>query len=107
MRTPTGGLSPRTSKDTYEFVPTIIALRPNSGSTAGGTSVTVTGTGFGLGTKATVFKFGSTAAASVNCVSSTECTLVSPAHAAGKVTVRATVNKVGSASTNADRFTYE
>ena len=107
VTTPRGGVSLPTSKDTYKFAPTITALGPNTGPNAGGTSVTVTGTGFGLGTKATVFKFGTTRASSVNCVSSTECTLVSPAHAAGKVVVKATVNKVSSLKGAGDLFTYE
>jgi hypothetical protein len=107
VKTPTGGASRRTSKDTYTFAPTITALSPNTGSTAGGTSVTVTGAGFGLGTKATVFKFGTSPATSVNCASSTECTLLTPAHAAGVVTVKATVNKATSQVTKADHFTDE
>ncbi len=107
VRTPMGGLSLRTSHDLYEFKPPITALSPNTGSSAGGTSVTVTGTGFGLGSTATVFKFGSTPATSVNCASSTECTLLTPAHTAGTVTVKATVNKVTSQVTKADHFTYE
>ncbi len=107
VRTPTGGLSLRTANDAYEFKPTVTALSPNTGPSAGGTGVTVTGAGFGLGSEATVFKFGSTPATSVNCVSSMECTLVSPAHAAGKVSVKATVNKVNSATTKAAHFTYE
>ena len=99
-----GGFSPIALADRYTVAPAITALSPNAGPAAGGTSVNVKGTGFGL---ATVFKFGSTLATSVNCVSSTECTLVSPAHAAGKVVVKATVNKVTSESSPGDRFTYE
>jgi hypothetical protein len=107
VRTPTGGPSLRTSKDTYEFVPTITAISPNRGPAAGGTSVTVTGTGFALGTGVTVFEFGTSLATSVNCTSSTECTLVSPAHAAGKVPVKATVNKISSEKSSGSQFTYE
>jgi hypothetical protein len=55
---------------------------------------------------ATKFKFGSALGTSVNCVSSTECTVVSPARAAGKVDVKATVNKVSSPKTAADQYTY-
>jgi hypothetical protein len=69
--------------------------------------VTVTGTGFALGTVATLFKFGATSATSANCTSTTHCTAVSPAPASGKVDVKATVNKVTSPNhTPVDQFTY-
>jgi IPT/TIG domain len=101
-----GGTSAISSNDHYKFSPTISSLSPNSGPAAGGTSVTVQGTGFALGKTATAFKFGTTKAASVNCTSSTQCTVVSPAHATGKVEVKATVNKVSSLKTSAATFTY-
>jgi hypothetical protein len=100
------GTSPVSSKDKFRFTPTVTGVSPNSGSTAGGTTVTVTGTGFLLGTTATIFKFGATAGTSVNCTSTTECTVVAPAHAAGKVAVKATVDKVSSPNAAADQFTY-
>ena len=81
------------------------SVTPSSGSTDGGTSVTVTGTGFALGS-ATTFKFGKTKAASASCVSSTSCTVVSPAHEAGTVDVIATVSKVKSPTGAGDLFTY-
>jgi hypothetical protein len=69
--------------------------------------VTVTGTGFALGKTATVIKFGAKKGASVNCTSSTTCTVVAPAHEVGTVDVKATVNKVSSAkNAPADQFTY-
>jgi alpha-tubulin suppressor-like RCC1 family protein len=102
----TWGTSAISKVDRFKFLPTVTGLSPNTGSTAGGTSVTVTGAGFALGTTATKFKFGKTKATSVNCTSSTECSVVAPAHAAGTVDVRATVNKVTSAKTPADQFTY-
>ena len=101
-----GGTSAITSKDKFRFVPSVTELSPNTGSKAGGTSVTVTGPGSPSGTTATVFKFGSTKATSVNCTSTTQCTVVAPAHAVGKVDVKATVNKVSSAKAPADQFTY-
>jgi hypothetical protein len=102
-----GGTSAITSKDRFSYLPTVAGISPNSASTAGGTSVTVTGTGFGLGKAATVFKFGTVKATSVDCTSTTECTMVSPAHAAGIVDVKATVSKVTSATSRpADEFTY-
>jgi alpha-tubulin suppressor-like RCC1 family protein len=99
------GTSALTTKDRFKFTPIIESLTPSSGPTAGGTSVTVTGTGFALGS-ATTFKFGRTKAASVSCTSSASCTVVSPAHEAGTVDVIATVSKVKSPTGAGDRFTY-
>jgi hypothetical protein len=105
--TTSGGTSAITSKDRFSYLPTVAGVSPNSGSMAGGTTVTVTGTGFALGKTATVFKFGAAKAASVDCTSTTECTVVSPAHTAGVVDVKATVSKATSATTRpADEFTY-
>jgi hypothetical protein len=46
--TTSGGTSPLSAADVYAYapVPTITKVAPNHGSTSGGTSVTVTGTGF-------------------------------------------------------------
>ena len=101
-----GGTSAISTKDHFKFVPTVTGLSPNTGSTAGGTSVTITGAGFAPGKTATVFKFGTTKGTSVNCTSTTECIVVAPAHAVGKVDVKATVNKVSSPKEPADQFTY-
>lgn len=105
--TTSGGTSAISSKDHFKFLPTVTGLSPNTGSKAGGTRVTVSGTGFAPGSTATVFKFGTTKGTSVNCTSTTECTVVAPAHAVGKVDVKATVNKASSAkNAPADQFTY-
>jgi hypothetical protein len=101
-----GGTSPVSAAEHYKFYPTITGLNPTGGSKAGGTTVTVTGTGFALGSGATLIKFGTKKATSVNCTSTTTCTVVSPPHEVGKVDVRATVNKVISPKTAADQFTY-
>lgn len=93
--------------DHYKFVPSVTSLSPNAGPKAGGTTVTVTGSGFALGTTATVFKFGSAKATGVNCSSATSCTLTAPAHEAGTVEVRATVNKLTSGKeAPGNQFTY-
>jgi IPT/TIG domain len=102
-----GGTSAISTADRFKFVPTVTGLSPKTGSKAGGTSVTVTGTGFALGTTATIFKFGTALAKSVNCTSTTTCTVVAPAHAVGTVDVKATVNKVSSVTNRpGDQFTY-
>ncbi len=101
-----GGPSAATSKDHFAYAPAIESVSPNGGSTLGGTSVTVTGSGFALGSVATTFKFGKVKAGSVNCTSSTSCTMTAPAQPAGTVDVVATVNKVNSPLSAADHFTY-
>jgi hypothetical protein len=99
--------------DTFKYVePTITNMSPSAGPTSGGTTVIVTGTGFGLGTTKTTFDFRKTPAASVDCLSITMCEVVAPAHSAGAVTVTATVHaphiaKDRTTATPADRYTYE
>jgi hypothetical protein len=93
--------------DHFKYVPTVASVSPNGGSPAGGTAVTVTGSGFAVGANATIFKFGTAKATAVNCASSTSCTLTTPPHAAGTVDVKATVNKVASLKeVPGDQFTY-
>ena len=64
--------------------PVIASVSPATGTSAGGTSVTLTGSGFVTGATVT---FGGTAATSVSVVSATSITAVTPAHAAGSVAV--------------------
>ena len=102
------GTSLTSSADHFKFgPPTVTSVSPNSGNIGGNNSVTVTGTGFGLGSEATLIKFGSTEATTVNCTSSTSCTVVVPSHGAGTVEVKATVS--GQSSTKAvpgDDYAY-
>ncbi|WP_244553551.1 IPT/TIG domain-containing protein [Nitrobacter vulgaris] len=63
--------------------PTVSSVAPNSGS-IGGTSVTITGTGF---TGATAVTFGGTAATGITVVNDTTITASTPPHAAGAVAV--------------------
>lgn len=100
------GTSGVSTADRFKFAPTITGLSPNTASQAGGTSVTVSGTGFALGETATIIRFGSTRATSVNCTSAITCTVVSPAHAVGTVDLSATVNKVINTQVPAGRFTF-
>ena len=82
--------------------PSVTAINPTSGSTAGGTSVTLTGANFVSG--ATV-KFGGVAATNVNVSSSTTITATTPAHAAGVVDVVVT-NPDAQLGTLTAGFTY-
>lgn len=72
---------------TYDPAPSLTAISPASGTTAGGTVVTLTGSGFRTG--ATV-RFGSTAATAVTVSSPTELQATTPARPLGVVTVRVT-----------------
>jgi hypothetical protein len=105
--TSAGGTSATVSGDHFRFgPPTVTEVSPNSGSAAGATSVTVTGTGFVPGTAGVSFNFGGPPGTSVNCSSFTQCTVVSPAHRAGVVAVRATVSRATSPTAPGDQFSY-
>lgn len=58
--------------------PTITSIVPNTGSAAGGTPSTITGTGFIIG--ATTLAINGQAMTSVSCSSSTSCTATTPAY---------------------------
>lgn len=81
--------------------PTISGFQPTTGTTAGGTAVTITGTNFQSG--ATV-KFGSVSASSVNVQSPTSIIATAPAQAAGAATI--TVTNPDNQSVTANGFTY-
>ena len=101
------GTSPVVTADRYKFVPTVSSVSPSSGPVAGGTPVTVTGTGFNVGTGTTIVKFGGAKALSVNCASSTTCVAVTPKHAAATVYVLVTVNAATSVKVaSGDQFTW-
>lgn len=101
-----GGSSAPTSKAGFKVLPSITELLPATGGTAGGTSVTVIGSGFSTVSGADGFQFGKTKAKITSCASRTECTVSAPAHVAGTVDVQVTVAKAKSAKTSADQFTY-
>ncbi len=84
--------------------PTVTGVSPSSGSTVGGTSVTLTGTNF---TGATMVDFGGVAATSFTVNSATSITAVSPAGSAGVVADVFVTNPSASSTTSlADQFTY-
>jgi IPT/TIG domain/Nidogen-like/Carboxypeptidase regulatory-like domain len=102
-----GGTSALINKDRFKFTPTVTNVSPNAGPAAGGTSTIINGSGFALGTSATKFKFGKTRATSVDCISTTECEVIAPAHPVEVVDVRAIVNKAASPKNPPDdQFTY-
>jgi plastocyanin len=82
--------------------PTIASITPASGSTAGGTVTTISGTGFLTGV---TVKFGGVAATNVTLTSSTSLNATTPAHAAGAVDVLVT-NTDAKAATLTQGFTY-
>ena len=92
--------------DQFTYVappPTVTGVIPTSGPTAGGTAITITGTGFDTGATVTV---GGTAATGVSVVSPTQLTVTTPAHAAGVADVVVAVGGQASAPSAADQFTY-
>ena len=82
--------------------PTITSVAPATGPAAGGTAVTITGTGFANGAKVT---FGGTAATAVMVVNSTSITCTTPAGTVGAQNVVVT-NSDGQKGTLAAGFTY-
>lgn len=82
--------------------PTVSSVSPNSGGTAGGTVVTVTGSNFVSGATVT---FGGSSATSVSFVSSTQLKATTPAHANGSVNVAVT-NPDGANAVLAGGFTF-
>ena len=93
-----GGL---TNGYTYVVKPTVSSVSPNSGSVAGGTAVTITGTNFAAGATVT---FGTAVASNIVVVNSTTITATTPADSAGVVTVTVTVG--GQSGSLASAFTY-
>jgi len=90
----------------FSVVPTVTGISPVNGPTVGGTTVTVTGTGF---TAATSVNFGPAAGTTLTIQSDTQLTIVSPSvTAAGGSPVDVTViTPAGTSATSAaDRFTY-
>ena len=100
-----GGTSTANPSDQYTYVPapTVTKVEPVEGPTAGGTSVTITGTNF---TGAKEVKFGSVPAKGFTVSSATSITAEAPAGSAGTVNVVVTTVGGESAVSSADDFTY-
>jgi acid phosphatase type 7 len=85
--------------------PTVSGISPSSGPAAGGTVVTISGTGFSTLAGGTTVSFGPNPGATVTCSSATQCSATSPA-GSGTVDVGVTVSGQTSAASTADQFTY-
>jgi hypothetical protein len=84
--------------------PTVTGINPTSGPASGGSSITITGTGFN---GATGVAFGSTAASNFTVNSDTQIMATSPAaNLSGAVDVTVTTPNGTSATSSADQFTY-
>jgi len=77
--------------------PTVTACVPNTGSTAGGTSVTITGTGFTT-TAATTVKFGGVNATGLNVTSATSLNCITPSAVASGGVLVEVINQNGTGS---------
>jgi hypothetical protein len=82
--------------------PTVTAITPKAGASAGARSVTITGTNFQAGATVTI---GGTAATNVVVVSSTQITALTPSHTAGAGNVTVT-NSGGGAGTLTNGYTF-
>ncbi len=102
-QTPVLSYTPTSAILTIYATPTITGISPSSGTTAGGTSVTITGTGF---TDATAVDFGTTAASSFTVDSATQITAITPA-GSGAVDLSVTTPGGTSATSPASEFAYQ
>jgi hypothetical protein len=102
--TAVGGTSAIVPADKYTCVsaPSVTAVSPVKGPTAGGTEVEITGLNLSAATKV---EFGSTEAV-IKSNTATKIKATSPAHAAGQVDVTVTTAGGSSAVVPADHFTY-
>jgi autotransporter-associated beta strand protein len=105
-----GGTSETSSADRFTYTaapaapaaPAVTGISPNTGPAAGGTLVTISGSGF---SGATTVEFGTTAATGLKVLSDSTITADSPADT-GTLDVTVITSAGTSAATPADRFTY-
>ena len=108
VTTPEGTSAP-TMADKFTYTsgtgtpPTVNSISPNTGPVSGGTSVTITGSGF---TGATHVQFGVNTPPTFTVVSDNEIMASSPMAPAGQVDVQVTTPAGTSQPTMADKFTY-
>jgi len=82
-----GGTNAANTLYAYAPVPAVTAVSPGAGPTAGGTSITITGTGF---TSATAVTVGGSACDSFSVDSATSITCTTPAGSAGSASILVT-----------------
>lgn len=103
-----GGQSAVVPEGVFEYVaapaPAVTLLTPASGSIAGGTVVTLIGSGF---TGATAVSFGNEAASTFTIISDSAIVATAPAHPAEVVNVTVTTYSGTSTPSIADEFTFE
>ncbi len=97
-----GGSATLTGGFTYGGI-VLNSISPTSGPTVGGTTVTLNGAGFQSGT---TIRFGGVAATTKTFISSSQMTAVTPARAAGAVTVEVQ-NPDNSLASLSNAFTYQ
>ncbi|GAA2478272.1 IPT/TIG domain-containing protein [Terrabacter carboxydivorans] len=99
------GTSPLTAATTFAFdpVPSITTISPQTGPPAGGTVVTLTGTGL---TRATAVRFGTATATDLVRVSDTVVRVTTPAHVPEQVDVVVTTPGGTSVAGTRSRFAY-
>jgi hypothetical protein len=102
--TSAAGTSIITNASQYAFgAPAVSSVSPHSGTTAGGTTVTIDGARFVPGA---IVKFGTTASTSVTFVASNQIKAKAPAHTAGTVNITVTTGGGTSPTSTADHYTY-
>ena len=104
-----GAQSATTAADNYTYVsassPTVTAVNPTSGSTAGGNSLVISGTSFTGATSVTIGSTTLTGGFTVDSAAQITVTSV-PAHAAGTVDVTVTTANGTSATNSADQYAF-
>jgi len=90
---------PVTQFDVVDLTPKVTGLSVTSGTTAGGTTVTITGSNFSGAAGRLHVLFGSTEATNITIVSDTTILAVTPAHSSGTVDLRV---QSGETTTNID-----
>jgi len=95
---------PETGKDhaAPHMGPRVVSISPNSGPATGGTSVSITGTGFAPGLKVNI---GGTPVIPITSVTTTLIDATTPPHAAGHADVEV-VNPDGQKGVSTDGYTY-
>jgi hypothetical protein len=97
---------PGSAFEVVDLTPVVQGLGQATGSTSGGTVVTINGLNFSGGAGQTQVFFGSTPASAVTIVSDSQIVATAPSHVAGTVAVTVRSPYGNSAAVPADVFTY-